>query len=151
MRWLILLLALSFVAGCDGGDRRSGDGPSADEEWELSGVWELGSDIECTSALLSDTQLDMVEAFLTEDFGTFEVEQEGETGRIYHLQSDFERTVTLSDDMFSYSYRGTLLDGRGSFDVFGTVQSNNEVEIREEILAVSTNATLTCSYFMRKI
>lgn len=146
MRWLILLLALSFVAGCDGGD-----GPSADEEWELSGVWELGSDIECTSALLSDTQLDMVEAFLTEDFGTFEVEQEGETGHIYHLQSDFERTVTLSDDMFSYSYRGTLLDGRGSFDVFGTVQSNNEVEIREEILAVSTNATLTCSYFMRKI
>ncbi|MDE0207402.1 MAG: hypothetical protein OXP66_15420 [Candidatus Tectomicrobia bacterium] len=146
MRWLTLLLALSLLAGCDGGDDRSGD-----EEWELSGVWELGSDIECMSALLNDTQLDMVEVSLADDFGTFGVEHEGEMGRIYHLQSDFERTVTLSDDMFSYSYEGTLLDGRGSFEVFGTVQSNNEVEIREEILAASTNATLTCSYFMRKI
>ena len=146
MRWLTLLLALSLLAGCDGGGDRSGD-----EEWELSGVWELGSDIECTSALLNDAQLDMVEVSLADGFGTFGVEHEGEMGRIYHLQSDFERTVTLSDDMFSYSYEGTLLDGRGSFDVFGTVQSNNEVEIREEILAVSTDATLTCSYFMRKI
>lgn len=146
MRWLILLLALSLLAGCDGGGDRS-----SDAGWDLSGDWELDSDIECTSALLNDTQLDAVEASLGDDFGTFGVEQEGEMGRIYHLQSDFERTVTLSDDMFSYSYEGTVLDGPGSFDVFGTVLSDNEAEIREEILATITNATLTCSYLMRKI
>ena len=145
MRWLTLLLALSLLAGCDGGGDRS-----SDEEWDLSGVWELDSDIECTSALLNDNQLDMVEVSLADDFGTFGVEQEGEMGRIHHLQSDFERTVTLSDDMFSYSYEGTVLGDPGSFDVFGTVLSDNEAEIREEILATSTNATLTCSYAMRK-
>lgn len=145
MRWFTLLLALSLLAGCDGDDR------SGDIGWDLSGVWELDSDIACTSAVLNDAQLDTVEVFLTDDFGTFGVEQEGETGRIYHLQSDFERTATLSDDMFSYSYEGTLLDGPGSFDVFGTVLSDNEVEIRKEILATSTNATLTCQYFMRKV
>lgn len=145
MRWLTLILALSLLAGCDGGDR------GTDAGWDLSGVWELESDIACTSAVLNDAHLDMVEVSLADDFGTFGVEQEGEMGRIYHLQSDFERTVTLSDDMFSYSYQSTVLDGPGGFEVFGTVLSDNEVEIRKEILATSINAALTCTYFMRKI
>ena len=145
MRWLILLLALSLLAGCDGDDRRD------DVGWELSGVWELDSDIVCTSTLLNDAQLDMVERSLADDFGTFMVDQQGNSGRIYQPETDFERTATLSDDMFTYSYEGTVLNGPGDFDVFGTVLSDDLVEIREEILATSIDATLSCLYFMRKV
>ena len=64
-------------------------------DWELSGVWELDSDIECTSAFPNDTGLDIVEVSLTEDFGTFIVEHLGNTGRIYQTRSDSERTTLV--------------------------------------------------------
>lgn len=146
MRWLTLLLALFLLAGCDGGDDRS-----SNQDWDLSGTWELDSDIGCTSAFLSDIQLGRVEASFAHDFGTFIVEQRGDTGRIHRLNTDFERTATLSNDMFSYSYEGTVLDGPGDFDVFGTVLSDNLVEIREDILVTNTNEVLICHYFMRKV
>ena len=146
MRWLALALILFVVAGC-GGD----DVVSSDVDWELSGIWELDSDIGCTSAFLNDTRLDMAEVSLADDFGTFIVEQQGNSGRIYQAQSDFERTTTLSGDDFSYSYEGTLLDSPGDFDVFGTVLSDDLVEIREEFLVSTTQATLICHYFMRKV
>ena len=147
MRWLNLALILFLVAGCSGGD----EVVSSDVDWQLSGVWELDSDIGCTSAFLDDTRLDTAELSLADDFGTFIVEQQGNTGRIYQAQSDFERTTTLSGDDFSYSYEGTILDSPGDFDVFGTVLSDDLVEIREEILISTTQATLICHYFMRKI
>ena len=146
MRWLTLALILFLLAGCGDGD----DVVSSDERWELSGSWELDGDIGCTSAFLNDTRLDAAEVSLADDFGTFIVEQQGNTGRIYQAQSDFERTTTLSGDDFSYSYEGTLLDSPGDFDVFGTVLSDDLVEIREEILIATTQATLICHYFMRK-
>ena len=147
MRWLTVLLILFLLAGCGGDD----EVVSSDVDWELSGVWELDSDIECTSALLNDTRLDTAEVSLADDFGTFIVEQQGNTGRIYQAQSDFERTTTLSGDEFSYSYEGTMLGSPGDFDVFGTVLSDDLVEIREEILLMTTRATLICHYFMRKV
>ena len=146
MRWLTLLLALSLLAGCDGGGDRS-----RDVRWELSGVWELDSNVACTSAFLNDTQLDMVEASFADNLGPLMVDQMGNTGRIYEVHTDFERTTTLSGDEFSYSYQGTVLDGPGDFDVFGTVLSDDLAEIREEVLATSIDATLTCLYFMRKV
>ena len=146
MRWLTLLLALFLLAGCDGGDDRG-----SNQDWDLSGTWELDSDVDCTSAFLSDMQLDRAETSLARDFGSFMVEQQGDTGRIHRLNTDFERTATLFNDMFSYSYEGTVLGGPGDFDVFGTVLSDNLVEIREEILVTNTNETLICHYFMRKV
>ena len=147
MRWLTLALILFLLAGCSGGD----EVVSSDVDWELSGVWELDSGIECTSAFLNDARLYMAEVSLADDFGTFIVEQQGDTGRIYQAQSDFERTTTLSGDDFSYSYEGNILDSPGDFDVFGTVLSDDLVEIREEILITTTHATLICHYFMRKV
>ena len=129
---------------------RGGDG-SSDVDWDLSGDWELDSGIECTSAFVNGARLDMAEVSLAGDFGTFSVERQGNTGRIYRAQSHFERTTILSGDDFSYSYEGTLLDSPGDFDVFGTVLSDDLVEIREEILITTTRATLICHYFMRKI
>ena len=119
-------------------------------DWELSGVWEFDSGIECTSAFLDDTRLDAAEVSLADDRGTFIVEQQGNTGRIYRTRSDFERKTTLSGDDFSYSYEGAILDGPGDFEVFGTVLSDDLVEIREGILVTTTPATLICHYFMRK-
>ena len=110
MRWLTLALILFLLAGCSGGD----EVVSSDVDWELSGVWELDSGIECTSAFLNDARLDMAEVSLADDFGTFIVEQQGDTGRIYQAQSDFERTTTLSGDDFSYSYEGNILDSQAT-------------------------------------
>ena len=57
----------------------------------------------------------------------------------------------MSGDDFSCSYEGTILDGPGDFEVFGTVLSDDLVEIRLETLVTTTHATLICRYFMRKI
>ena len=79
---------------CHRQSRDDGDG-SGDVDWELSGVWEFVSDIGGTSPFLNDTRLDIAEVSLTDDFGTFIVEQLGNTGRIYQTRSDSERTTLV--------------------------------------------------------
>ena len=137
MQWPTMLLTLCLLVG-------SAEVVSGDQDWELSGVWKLDSDIKCTSAFLDETHLDTAEVSLDDDFGTFIVEQQGNAGRLYQAQSDLERTTAVSGEDFSHSYEGTILDGPGDFGVFGTMLSDDLVEVLEEILITTTPATLIC-------
>ena len=67
MQWPTMLLTLFLLVG-------SGEVVSGDQDWELSGVWKLDSDIKCTSAFLEDTRLDAAEVSLADDLGTFILE-----------------------------------------------------------------------------
>ena len=72
-----------------------GDDGSSDVDWELSGVWKLDSHTPCKSAFLDATPLETEEVLLTDDFGTFIVEQQGNTGRIYQTRPYSERTTLV--------------------------------------------------------
>ena len=126
--WIAAVLAL---AGCEGEDDSL-----APPKYDLTGIWDMTSPVDCDGSFLTESQWNQVEREM--EVSSARVTQTGNTLEIVWLDSGDQITGTISDDQIRYAEDTTL-------DLFIDVDCNEATEgtiLDADLVAWTT--TLQC-------
>ena len=138
---LFVLLALAAVAlvGCD------------DLEDDLTGEWQPSQPVECTSFLLSDSDLSTLEGDILDTLGV-RISQAGSALDLIILDTGKKVSGTISDDEINIAYSETRRfrdrEYRQDTEIEGTVLDDDRIALTEtkSVTSEAENYQTTCSF-----